>query len=1011
MKRLIFAAYLGLGLASGAWAGPLTGYTNNGTVDINSPTEVVDATNFVNNGNFIVGISTFDAGQFDFSDVLTYTNRGVMYSDQGFLFNNSPSSIGQIQPSVNFMNQNPGQIYAGALVLPANTQVFGAVSGPAPQIIVSATNITSSGVMQVGQTGRISVTGNNVNLGHGSSIVESFELESNPEITGGAVLGPGEILQFWGTGTQSNTFFYPDLNPANATAPSSPVTLNNLARGFESMTLFGANAIANTNILNPSNIYTQAVLWLDNEGIATESAFFLPPDSTFVSTNNFGTAVVEWSVVVTNAFGQVLTNTLFLTDDLGSLPTNVTFVTNNTTLKGLAQLVPTNYTLLTTFPDPRGLNNTGNTPYKNSLFTNGFGTNGNGVGSITNIFSTFAVTLAPVTVEPDSGVAGSSPSNVPARVEISASQTLDMTGAIIDAGNYLNLTSTNDYRGSQGAQITFPFADINLGSSNGQMVISNLVPAYLPRWSGQIQVWSTVWTNLTSASQVVPNGTNAPTTNTFTVTNGFMVTIVGSDLFPTSPVNIDSLTLRSTNLVISDNVTVNQNLLLNAQNLTITSNAPNDFTPDGELIFFPATSFDFYSVFVPTMQNFTNFGVFQTENAAYLQFRQDPNAPSSGDGPWQSVVNHGEIETGGGAVIWANDFENTGPAIPNPLVPAGIEAGGGPVFVQSSTALITNSAVVALQGDMSFTSSNLTIANATIQATGSLDLAATNLITDLVLSGTGAVTSPNTWSSGDGFSLLPTAPTSPSGLLGTTITSACRTNAVCENTWAGLSNNLSGGPGSVLPTLANNVPIGKLILDGGNNNSVYHFKGPDQVNPYAMYVDQIQLKDGATNFVGGKYTAFNVDPNMTIFFLNAKIGATDISPVLNGQAAGGGGHLVWLNNYVSHFSVAQVTYADGETFAVNSAYVQAYGLPPEPAVVLTPQTIMLKIGSTNVNSTPMASISWYSPANSTNTLYYRSLTGTSWQVRTNFVQGGASGRVSVLDSLGSSHLYKVSVAQ
>lgn len=171
------------------------------------------------------------------------------------------------------------------------------------------------------------------------------------------------------------------------------------------------------------------------------------------------------------------------------------------------------------------------------------------------------------------------------------------------------------------------------------------------------------------------------------------------------------------------------------------------------------------------MQNFTNFGVFQTENAAYLQFRQDPNAPSSGDGPWQSVVNHGEIETGGGAVIWANDFENTGPAIPNPLVPAGIEAGGGPVFVQSSTALITNSAVVALQGDMSFTSSNLTIANATIQATGSLDLAATNLITDLVLSGTGAVTSPNTWSSGDGFSLLPTAPTSPSGLLGTTITS------------------------------------------------------------------------------------------------------------------------------------------------------------------------------------------------------------------------------------------------
>lgn len=1009
MKRLIFPACLALGLASGAWAAQLNGYTNNGFFSSSSPTLVIDATNFVNNGTFALAISGFDAGQFDFSDVRTYTNRGVMYCDQGFLFNNSPSSTGQIQPSANFLNQNPGQIYAGALILPVNSLISGA-SGPAPQIIISATNITSSGVMQVGQAGRISVTGNNVNLGHGSALVESFEQDSDPRITGGSVLGPGEIIQYWGAGMQSNTFFFPDLNPANATAPSSRIVDNGHNPGFAGFNLLGANAIAITNIINPSNIYTQVVLWLDNEGIATENAFFLPPVSTFVSTNNFGEAVVEWSVVVTNAFGQVLTNTLFLTDNIGSLPTNVTFVTNNTTLGGLTQLVPTNYTLLASFPDVRQLTNMGNVPYKNSLFTNGFGTNGNGVGSISNEYATFEVVLAPVTVEPDLNVAGSAPSNVPARVEITANQTLDMTGAIIDAGNYLNLTSPNDYRGSQGAQITFPFADINLGSSNGQMVISNLVPPYLARWSGQIQAWSTVWTNLTSATQIVMNGTNAPTTNTFTVTNAFMVTMVLSDLFPTAPVNIDSLALRSTNLVISDSVTVNNNLLLNTQNLTITSNAANDFTPDGELIFLPSIAFDFYSVFVPAMQNFTNFGVFETENAAYLQFRQDPNTPSVGDGPWQSVVNHGVIASGGGTIIWANDFENTGPAVPNPLVPSGIEAESGPIFVQSSTALITNSAILTLQGDMSLTSGNLTIANAQLQATGFLDLAATNLITDLVSSGTGAVTSPNAWSSGDGFSLL-TAPTSPSGLLGTTITSACRTNAVCDNTWAGLSNNLSGGPGSVLPTLANNVPIGKLVLDGGNTNSVFHFQGPDQVNPYAMYVDQIQLQDGATNFAGGKYTAFNVDPNMTIFFLNAKIGATDISTVLNGQAAAGGGHLVWLNNYVSHFSVAQVTYADGETFAVNSAYVQAYGLPPEPQVVLTPQTIMLKIGSTNVNSSPMATISWYSPAHSTNTLYYKSLTGGSWQVRTNFVSGGTSGRVSVLDSLGSSHLYKVNVAQ
>ena len=71
-------------------------------------------------------------------------------------------------------------------------------------------------------------------------------------------------------------------------------------------------------------------------------------------------------------------------------------------------------------------------------------------------------------------------------MEITANQSLDLTGAIINAGNYLNLSSTNHYAGSQGAQVTFPFADISLGSTNGQMSISNLVAPYLTRWNGRL---------------------------------------------------------------------------------------------------------------------------------------------------------------------------------------------------------------------------------------------------------------------------------------------------------------------------------------------------------------------------------------------------------------------------------------------------------------------------------------------------------------------------------------------
>ena len=996
MKRFIFAGGLSMALVGAAMAGPLTGWTNSGTLTDNNI--VIDATNVVNLGVLDIELSGF--GQFGFSDVLTYTNRGIMYCDDGFEFNDSPASFGNIGPSANFINQNPGQVYGGAVVLQTG-QVAGITPLVPPVIDISATNITSSGVLQVGQTGLISVTGSAVNLGHGSVIVEGFDQAASGLITGGAILGPGQIIDFWGGGLQSNNFFFQNLALADVSTGTSKTTNSAHNPATFNLQIINGFAIAMTNNLNPSNIYTQAIIYVDDLGLVNESAYFLPPVATPISTNNFGTAVIKWSVLVTNAFGQVFSNTLYMSDDLGTLPTNLTFVTNNTTLGGLTQLVPTNYAFASTFDD-RSLTNTGNVPYSQSLFTNGFGTNGTGSGTISNEYATLGLTLSPVTIQPDTTVAGSTYSNVPARVQITANQSLDLTGSIIEAGNYLNLTSPNDYRGSQGAQISFPVADFNLGTSNGQMTISNLVVPYLTRFSGDIEAWSTVWTNLTMATNIVITAT-ATNTNAFSVTNGFMVTIVGSSINPFSIPSIQNLSLRSTNVVISDALTVSNNLLINAQNLTITSNGPTDLTPTGALTFSTPLGDDLYSANLPGLLNFTNAGTFTTLNAAFFQTRLNPNNPSAGDGPWQSIVNSGEIiSEAGGDIFWANSFQNSGFVV----------AGTGPIFVTSTTALITNGQMNASSGDMSFTSGSLTIANEGLGASGYLNLAASVLLTDLTPSGTSTITNGNFFSAGDGFSLL-TAPTSPSGLLGTSVTSACRSNAVCQNSWAGVPvafpTNVAATP---LPTMAGNAPIGQLVLDGGNNNSVFHFQGAnfDTVNPYAIYVDQIELMDGATNTnSAGRYTAFNIDTNVTIYFLKASVGTNSVSSALAGQAAGGG-HLVWLQNNVGHFSATKVTYSDGQTFAVNSAYVQAYGLPPEPPVPLTPQTIHLQIGTTNVNSTPKAAISWYAPAYSTNTLYTRTFLNTNWLVRTNFVQGASSGRVSFLDSMATNHLYKVGVS-
>src|SRR6266481_8220661 len=98
MKRAIFAVFLGLAVAWPAMGQePL--YENDGIV--NTPI-TIDAITFVNNGLFEIPVSGIifstnvslndivlfnpTIAVYDFSDVVNYTNRGVMSCDTGFNF-------------------------------------------------------------------------------------------------------------------------------------------------------------------------------------------------------------------------------------------------------------------------------------------------------------------------------------------------------------------------------------------------------------------------------------------------------------------------------------------------------------------------------------------------------------------------------------------------------------------------------------------------------------------------------------------------------------------------------------------------------------------------------------------------------------------------------------------------------------------------------------------------------------------------------------------------------------
>jgi hypothetical protein len=1013
MKRFITTACLSFALAGAGFA-QLPGYTNYGTV---SAVIDIQATNFVNLGIFAFPIAGIDFGPYTFSDVVTFTNRNEMDCDLGFEFDTEPatSSDPPVHPAAGFENDNPGEVYAGSQVFLSTVGVLTFETGTFPEIIINATNIKSSGLLDAGEAGRIGITGNGVDLSRGVINVEGLDQASQLTQTG--TLGPGVFETSEAIGTVVNGVTQGNVGeiiPQNGLADTPA--------GFPAAVQFGienAQAIALTNIISLSNIVTQVLVYGDSLGE-------VPITASFNGTGgDFQDEIVAWQSTVIDAYGNTINNNFYLTDDLGEQvqSTNKPLaLTNDLTLATFVMQVPNNFTLDSV--NPGGSGNQGNAVLSMNLFTNAFGTNAP-FGS-TNQYSFLGAVVADVTDQPNGGVAGSIYSNVPGRTEITANQTLDLTLAKITAGNYLNITATNHYAGSAGAQTEFPYADFTLASTNGQLSISNLVAPFDPHINGPINCLSMIWTNFTPSSNILTNitgmgTTNAATnvvTNLFTITNRFQILMVSSSLQPTTEVFVDNLSLRSTNVFISDDLNVQSNLLINAQNLTITSNDPGDVTPEGELILTGINNL--YSAQLPSVQNFTNFGIVDTPNAGFFQLRQDPTGARPGDGPWQSFVNYNEVLSGGGDVFWVNSFVNAGSTTQDSV----IEAESGPVSVQAITAGITNSVIVATAGDMSFTCGSLLVTNSILEANGIFaegnglfDLSVTNLLSDGSIPGNfGGGNSGNAWQSGDGFSLL-VAPQS-GDLLGTSITSSCLPTVQCENVWAGVpQNNISSNVPTLtnnLPIMSNNVPIGQLVLDGGNTNSIYHFKGPDTVNPYAIYVDQLQLTGGATNTkVTGTntvYTAFKIDPNVNIYFLDAVSGATDISAQLNGSASN---HLHWLPNYVGFFSKTNITFPDHNTFAFNRGLaLSGYNITEPLVIPLTPQSINLTITATNVGPATRANISWYAPAGSSSTLYTKAFSAANWQTYTNIVQGTNAGRLSVTAGISSTNcVYRVNVSQ
>ncbi|HEU6449651.1 MAG TPA: hypothetical protein VFV23_14550 [Verrucomicrobiae bacterium] len=580
-------------------------YQNNLVLDYvlpDNPPPTIDATAFDNENSFTVSYDLFAPGInfYEPMNTLFYTNNGTMVvngptTTNGFIF----GEVGGVGyrfdlQTTNILPHIPADTFYNGGNIRCDTfadgnnffDLFGfglfIFQSDIGECVVSATNIFNPGTVNVSMNGLMQFSGQTVDLSRGTFAMDTLGVST---YASGA------------TGIDTNAEWNPNLYLMN------PSFIPQFVESSLPFVLYLTNSTAYFNFSSPdgtNNVIRVVFLEDDSPTNVAHNVYIM-------NTGNFGgigsgTATIEWvGNYQDSATGSSISNFLYLNDnyELGAstnvfftgnpgYPDNFTFTESNTKL--IFQ-PPATAGFFDVFPDEYISNNYSYVSAQ--LISSSVATNANSwnpSGALTNL---------------------------PGRVQIDAAKDLDLNYASIAGPNYLSIKSPNQFEGSAGAQIAAPFADINVGVTNGFLTVSNLMQQKIANWSGTIQAWSTRFLSPFTNVIIVTDTNNVTTTNFITATNDFRVLIVQSQLNPVASTYVQDLTLHGTNsVVISDAFNVLRKLSVDAQNLTLTTNGPGvgAASLDGELNLL--SSGIFFSNSLPNLRNLTNNGAISTMNAA-----------------------------------------------------------------------------------------------------------------------------------------------------------------------------------------------------------------------------------------------------------------------------------------------------------------------------------------------------------------------------------------------------------
>jgi hypothetical protein len=556
----------------------------------------------------------------------------------------------------------------------------------------------------------------------------------------------------------------------------------------------------------------------------------------------------------------------------------------------------------------RYLNNSqsgANSLFTRDLFTKGyFGLMTNGV-AYTNLISTndymaysFAITSLPSKIpNPTNSTYGSViralgrgffgsqsqssfgyATNLAGRVRIEANN-LNLEDARIRAHGVVNIKAKH-VTSSTSTSIAAPYANYDLGSTNGTMVYRGLNPVGQPNLTGIIKVFVTSWTNTAefpdpaaAAATSDPNaGTGTTTPANLLADTHFRVMIIDADIDPLKTTGeLVGLKLRATNLTTVDPV------LYQVPNVDA---IPTTY-PDG---FSGASSISGNEQVAPVTENWTNQGSFQLVGSLGVSSRTFPMLKTLSN---SSDIFGERIALGVGQSTALNYITNTGTLISSGYLGLGASTfyhagqieGGNVVDLAMNSMVLAGTNSILAGGGLNVTANTLDATEGGL--IGTPNLISLN-VSDRFVAPAGKVFV----LSGAGVKLGANA--ASNDLSGVSVSVRAGRFETAFVAWPGLDR------GTEAAGLVNNSAIGALVLTVGEyGRADIRASGSGE---RALYTRRLELNGEFSQYINvtnktfdadGLASILTIDSNTRLYYSIVSVNGVELSgPVLDGALGG-----------------------------------------------------------------------------------------------------------------------------